>query len=243
VLASPIPRLRLWARARARRSYLNLRGALSGALIERRRGIETSSVVSLDELGLAADDRVRYEPSGWLDLRRILRPGEVSTDDVFIDFGSGKGRVLLQAARYPFRRIIGLELSPQLNAVARQNVERYRGNLRCPDIELVTGDVLEYEVPDDVTVVYIYNAFKGELFQALIDKLLASVDRRPRKLRLIYRTPLEELRLKRSGGFRLIRQVRGLRPGRAWSHKMSTQLYLVETARSTSALKDPERQT
>src|SRR5580692_8694630 len=32
----------------------------------------------------------------------------------FLDFGSGKGRTLLMASDYPFRRIIGVELLPSL---------------------------------------------------------------------------------------------------------------------------------
>ncbi len=39
-------------------------------------------------------------PARVTSLRRILPPGEVSNDDVLIDFGSGKGRVVLQAALY-----------------------------------------------------------------------------------------------------------------------------------------------
>ena len=40
----------------------------------------------------------------------------------FIDIGSGKGRVLLMAADYPFRRILGIELLPALHRVAQENL-------------------------------------------------------------------------------------------------------------------------
>ena len=36
----------------------------------------------------------------------------------FIDLGSGKGRTLLMASDYPFRRIMGVELLPSLNEIA-----------------------------------------------------------------------------------------------------------------------------
>jgi SAM-dependent methyltransferase len=214
-------------------AYLGLRRRLSTALVERPQGIETAREVSLDALGLAAANRVRYEPSGWLDLRRILRPSDVSASDVFIDVGSGKGRVVLQAARYPFRRVIGVELSERLNAVARANVAASAGSLACGDIELVTADILTYELPDDVTVAYVYNPFTGDIFQALVDRLLASVDRNPRPLRLIYRTPLEERRLLETGRFRELRVAPGLRPGRAWSQRMSIKMYAVEPLGAT----------
>ena len=40
----------------------------------------------------------------------------------FVDIGAGKGRAMLLAAEMPFRRIVGVELHPQLAAVARRNL-------------------------------------------------------------------------------------------------------------------------
>jgi SAM-dependent methyltransferase len=211
----------------ARRAYLAVRRTLSRVVIERRYGIETAKEADLADLGLDDQDRVRYEPSGWLDLRRILRPHEVTEDDVFIDLGSGKGRVLLAAARYPFGRIIGVELSPRLTEIAAANLHAARDRLLCSDVELVTSDVLDYELPTDVTVVYLYNPFRGPVFQAVVDKLIDSVDRYPRPVRVIYRTPLEQSVLLSSGRFELVRSVPGLRPGRAWSQKMATEMYRI----------------
>jgi SAM-dependent methyltransferase len=191
-------------------------------LLERPFGLETSRMVGRDELGLVGEQR-HYEPAGWLTLRRVLRKGEVSEDDVFIDLGSGKGRVVLQAARYPFRRVIGVEISESLNEVARRNVERMPG-LRCKQVDIVTADLAECEIPDDVTVAFIYNPVRGELFSAVVDKLLASYDRRPRDLRLIYRIPLEEPRLTRTGRFRMLKSIRGIRP---WSPESAIRVYSV----------------
>lgn len=197
--------------------------------MDARRGTETSHEVNLASLGLADPHRVRYEPSGWLDLRRALRPGEVSRHDTFVDLGSGKGRVVLQAARYPFGRVIGVELSSELNEVAARNVAASRDRQRCTSIELVTCDVAKFRIPDDVTVAYIYNAFRGPVFAAVIDALIASADRAPRRIRLIYRTALEHDRVMETGRFRLTRVARGLRPGRSWSRKMAIRVYELES--------------
>ena len=45
----------------------------------------------------------------------------------FVDLGSGKGRALLLASDYPFREVIGVELSPKLDRIARDNIARYAG--------------------------------------------------------------------------------------------------------------------
>jgi SAM-dependent methyltransferase len=149
----------------------------------------------------------------------------VGPDDVFVDVGSGKGRVLLEATRYPFRRVIGVELSAELNAIAARNLAATDRGRRSGPVELVTEDVRAYRIPDDVTVAYAYNPFQGPVFQHLVDELVASVDRRPRRLLFVYRNPVEHDRLAATGRFRLVRARRGRRPGKRWSALTSIRVY------------------
>jgi SAM-dependent methyltransferase len=197
-------------------------------LAERALGIDTTGIVELDELDLEGFEREGYEGSGWLDLRRMLRPGEVKPGDVFLDLGSGKGRVLMLAARYPFARVIGVEVSGKLNAIARRNLDASRRRRRCKNVELVTADVLEYEIPDDVTVVYMYNPFRGTTFDAVIAKLIASVDRRPRRVRLIYLNPKEHDRLLATGRFDFERKAGRLRLRRSDAARSYIRLYVLD---------------
>jgi precorrin-6B methylase 2 len=182
-----------------------LRFQASRLLIERRLNADTTGVISREELGFGDEGQWYYEPSPWLSLRAALRRQRVSNEDVFVDLGSGKGRVVLQAAQYPFKRVIGVELSPELNEVARANVEANRPRLKCREVEVITADLTEYVVPDDVTVAYCFNPVIGELFAALLEELLRSLDRRPRRLVLIYTNPKEHDRLMRTGRARLLR--------------------------------------
>lgn len=143
-----------------RPAYRMLRRALE-LVRDRLLRVETAGHARLEDLGLGNPDRADYEPSGWLDLGRVLRRLEIGRDDVFVDLGCGKGRVMLLAARYPFRRVIGVEISEDLSATARRNVAARRARLRCPAVEVITADALDYRIPDDATVVYIFNAFRG----------------------------------------------------------------------------------
>jgi hypothetical protein len=162
---------------------------------EARFGVQTSARIPLEDLGLAAADRIWHDPSDWIALRRVLGGLGVGRADVFLDFGAGMGRALLVAGGLPFRRVIGVELSDRLAAAARENIDRCRPRLTARDFEVVVADAVDYEVPDDVTVAYFYCPFLGETFERVLDRLLASVDRFPRVVRLVYNYPVEHNRL------------------------------------------------
>jgi SAM-dependent methyltransferase len=185
---------------------------LAGRCVDRRLGLETSGQVAVSELGYDPDRHGCYEPSRWSLLRGALPRNKVSEDDVFADIGSGKGRVIIEAARlYPFRRVIGVELSPELIAVAADNLRRLRRPLRCRNIDLVHADASAWVPPDDLTIAYMFNPVRGAVFSAVISHLIDLVDRRDRPLPLIYVNPLEHDRLVQTGRVRQISAPAGLR--------------------------------
>jgi precorrin-6B methylase 2 len=211
--------------------YVRLRRAFNRLMFDRRYGVRTEARVSARELALPSPDLVDYSPYAWLGLRRILPRSEVTPDDVFVDVGSGMGRVVLQAAlHYPFRRILGIEISSQLHEISVTNLASNKARLRCPQVELIHANALELELPDDVTVVFLYNPFTGATFQAFLDRLLRSIDRNPRVVRVIYANPKEEQRLLATGRVSQLRSLRGWRPTSAWSISNSTRMYAVRPA-------------
>jgi 16S rRNA G966 N2-methylase RsmD len=165
---------------------------VSQLAFERRYGVRTAELIELDKLGIAGEGRGYYVPASWRTLRRTLSRKEIGPADVFIDFGSGMGRMVLEAARFPFGRVVGVELSQQLHEIARDNVQRTRQRLRCRNIELHRTDVLGYQIPDDVTVAFFNNPFQGSVFSTVVQRLVASIDRNPRQLKLIYYNPVEQ---------------------------------------------------
>lgn len=212
--------------SRALAPYRWLRGRIVRAR-EARSGVVTSGDVGLEDLGIAAEGRNAYAPSAGRKIRRALKLASVTPDDVFADFGSGKGRVVIEAARYPFRRVIGVELSEDLNRVARANLEVARPGLACRDVDVVTADLLEWEVPDDLTVAYFYNPVTGDVFRRVLENLFASMDRRPRNLRIVYANPEEHDLVMSTGRVRLVRRERGLRPSPEWARMASINVYEV----------------
>jgi histone methylation protein DOT1 len=172
--------------------------------LDRRYGVATSTHIYLEDLGLGAENRVWHDPSDWVAARRALARLNITSDDVFVDYGSGLGRAVLVAASFPFRRVIGVELSPELTKRARENLARNAHRVRAAEVELVTADALEWTVPRDLSIAYLYCPFTGEVFDRVLAKLFESLDEDPRPLRLLYNYPLEHSRLVRTGRVRVL---------------------------------------
>jgi len=172
------------------------------------RGLDTSGNSLQPEHG--ADDRVSYVPSPWYVLPRALWYLGVSDRDTFVDFGCGKGRVVHQAARRPFRRVIGVEISPVLAEIARAGLNARRHQHRCQNVEIVVADAAEFPIPDDLTIGYFFLPFRGETFAAVVRGIVESLDRQPRRLRLIYALPYDGSIILATGRFRLVTEHRAL---------------------------------
>jgi SAM-dependent methyltransferase len=119
----------------------------------------------------------------------------------FVDVGSGKGRALLLASDYPFRQIIGVELSPELDRIARANIARYAeaagGVLARPPVVSTQGDATEFLWPPGPLVVYMWNAFTKPVMEQVFQNLKASLEKQPRELYLVYMHPEQESMLAR----------------------------------------------
>ena len=121
-------------------------------------------------------------------LRLDIRPGE----DVFLDYGSGKGRIATVAATHRFKKVIGVEMLADLNETARANIRRAVKRLKCRDVEFIQTDATKYELPSDVTVVFMFNPFLGDVLKAVQQQIRASLESHPRQLQLVYINPLEQ---------------------------------------------------
>ena len=111
----------------------------------------------------------------------------------FIDLGSGKGRTLLMASEYPFRRIVGVELLPELNRVAEHNIAAFKSDAqRCFALESVCEDARDYEFPEEPLLVYLFNPFLESGLGRVIENLEDSLREQPRSTVVLYHNPLIE---------------------------------------------------
>jgi SAM-dependent methyltransferase len=108
----------------------------------------------------------------------------------FIDLGSGKGRTLLMASDFPFRRIFGVELLPSLHAIAQQNLARYKSDSqKCFALESVCTDATTFSFPDGPLLIYLFNPFPEPGLRRTLANLEATLHSRPRPVYVLYHNP------------------------------------------------------
>ena len=111
--------------------------------------------------------------------------------------------------------MIGVEISPALAEIARTNLATRRHQHRCPNVEIVVADAKEFPVPDDLTIAYFWHPFTGETREAVLRGIIDSIDRHPRRVRLIYLGP-HGAEVLATGRFRLLKGHQDF-AGRGWS--------------------------
>ncbi len=141
--------------------------------------------VSTDDLGLSADRSHEYSNSGGLHLDKVLRFLKITPRDSILDFGSGKGGALITFAKYPFLKITGIELSPELAAVAERNL----GKLGVRNVSTIVGDAADFTDLDGYNYFYFFSPFPDSIMKAVIKNICLSLARKPRRVVIIYHNP------------------------------------------------------
>jgi SAM-dependent methyltransferase len=164
-----------------------------------RRGVELS-MARLDELGLDPARARDYSNSGGPRLESILKTLNISGAVRVIDMGCGKGGAMITLARY-FRRVDGLELSERLIPIARENLRK----AGAANTQVFHGDAAEFTDFDQYSHIYLSNPFPCTVMRRVLEHVLESLQRRPRKLTIIYWIPVDDALLAEMG-FRKVRE-------------------------------------
>jgi hypothetical protein len=152
----------------------------------------TREIGSLDVTELAAAcHTVRYEPRSPQLVRVGLEKLSIDPSEfTFVDFGSGKGRVLLVAASFPFQEVIGVEFSRGLHEIALKNIARLPSHrVRACGIRSVHGDAAAFDLPQSDLVCYFYNPFGPPILAVIAQRLIAHHDQHGHKVIVIYHDP------------------------------------------------------
>jgi hypothetical protein len=191
-----IPKVRERTRPdRIKKDYRNfllwLHANVLDSAIERLFFVPTKGHVPLESLTVRGNNKASghdYKPTPSSVFKWAL--AAVAEEDIgrmsFVDYGAGKGRVMLLASQYPFTQVGGIEFAEELHDNATMNIAQFpRSRMKCRNVECVLDDVVNIRPLDDAAVHYFFNPFGPEIFTEVLRGIVASYHARPRRLYVI----------------------------------------------------------
>ena len=183
-------------------------------LFDAEHGIDTGGIVgaaALDVPDSALEHTNRYEAVAAQTFSSIMQELNIAHEQfVFVDVGCGKGRALLLAAAFPFKQVVGVDISAILTEVALRNVQTFKGGpMRCDQIEVVCKDASIYELPHEKLVVFFYNPFDEHIMRLVLSNIEKSLHAFPRKIYILYHHPLHRSLWDASADFHQVTSATG----------------------------------
>jgi SAM-dependent methyltransferase len=161
---------------------------------DRYHGTDTSGVVPATDLPaheVARNYAIDYAGSQPSVLRSALAKLPTLDTYTFLDLGCGKGRPLLVASEFPFRDIIGVDLSSPLAQVARRNARIIANRFPArTSVRVAVGDASNYPLPPGNLVIFLYNPFHAELIANVVAGVEAALASEARSIYVIYYNPI-----------------------------------------------------
>ena len=118
------------------------------------------------------------ENSSYSSLSTIF-DGAIRPDDVLVDVGCGRGRVInWWLSQGLHNRIVGIELDENIANETRHRLRRF------DNVQIIAGDATE-ELPHDASLIYLYNPFGAGVMQSFkcrVKQMLVSSNRNVTRL-------------------------------------------------------------
>ena len=127
--------------------------------------------------------------------------------DAIFDFGCGKGAAMISFLDYGFQKVGGVEYADNVYEILVSNFRKVGIDSNSKAVTCIHGDaaMVQQEL-DEYNWFYFFDPFEKELFQKVIDNLCTSVERKPRKVRIINILPWFHKYIEDTGKFVLTNQ-------------------------------------
>jgi SAM-dependent methyltransferase len=131
-----------------------------------------------------------YQPVNYYTAERLFKSiEEQDLEGSFLDVGCGKGRVLAIAAEHGFTDVIGIDFSPKLCHEAVSLAEILEEKHADVAITIDCLDARDYDLPENVSVIFLFNPFDEMVMTDFVEKVLQSLKEFPRRLKVLYANP------------------------------------------------------
>lgn len=160
---------------------------------EKKYGIQTIGIYDLST-SVSGKDRKHasiYQPVNYYIGEWLF--STLSNDDIkgnaFLDAGCGRGRVMAMAAWHGFKKVYGFDISPRLCNEAIQNMDILQPSYPDTEFEAQCIDARHITIEANISVIFLFNPFDKKIMKDFIERVLESLDKNPRNLKILYANP------------------------------------------------------
>lgn len=171
-------------------------------ILEKPRGLD----FTMRDKSLIAKSSGRYFGYSKTDeahLREIFKLLSYEKCKNFMDIGCGKGVVLKEAVKYPFQKIAGIELIPEIFHTLQKNMRI----LKLDRVECIHGDATTFADYGSYDTFFLYNPFSEEILEKVLDKIVESRNDRNKTATIIYHDPRFLFLVEKQAGYRVERRM------------------------------------
>ena len=169
---------------------------------EKKYGIQTTGANELKDLetkGIDISHATIYMPVSYVLLEEAfkqlnskpLNPA-LTAGRHFLDMGCGKGRALCVSAHQGFKQVTGIDFSKELCDTAKKNLALTKQKITSLQFEVINNDAFYFEIPDHVDCIFFFNPFDEIIMSAVVENIMISLEKSPRKISIIYVNPLHK---------------------------------------------------
>lgn len=113
-----------------------------------------------------------YVPSSYHFLKKYFASNPIKESDCFVDFGCGKGRVII-FVNYLFHcSTVGIEYNKDLFKNAINNKEIYESNYGEQSIDFIYGNAENIMIEEKYNIFYFYNPFSILIFSKVLRNII-----------------------------------------------------------------------
>ena len=142
--------------------------------------IEGENKLSGTICGSSSDDVVQDVFKQLLSFNKNILNG------TFLDYGSGKGRLIITARNFGFQKAVGVEFAKELVEISEKNISK----LNVTDIKVIHMDAQNYIPQKDTRVIYFLNPFREDVFHKVLPQIIKYREVFENDVYIVYRAPI-----------------------------------------------------
>jgi SAM-dependent methyltransferase len=163
---------------------------INDLLFSLKHSVKFNESIPLNYLNIASSNRINgvlYQSSSYYYVKLAFQnlPIDFKHSSI-IDFGSGKGNVLLMLNRLGFKKILGIEFAEDLILASKKNIKNIQKKHSDSEIGVICTDAVQYDIPSTYDVFFFYNPFNRSVFEKVLINIERSLELKKRTIYIIY---------------------------------------------------------